>query len=397
MRGFRLFFTSAVLLGWAAVDTGRASAQNPPAQKPPEASAPAPAPASMQKPAPQRPKLPAGFVAEYDVPYVPDGDPAQTLDIYYPEGAVGLRRDAAEKHSAVGLRRDDAQKHGALDQPRPLLIWIHGGGWSAGSKAGMPYLHQLPRGYVAASIEYRFSQKATFPAQIQDCQAAIRFLRANAKKYGIDPERVGVGGASAGGHLAALVGTSGGKKAFPMIGGNEEESDRVQAVCDIFGPANFWTVVAQAEADTNVKNIWGGAVPGRLPSNQTAKWNQGDPYSNLIRAKLGVDKQPCDAVSPVHYVGKDNPPFLILHGDRDTLVPYAQSVELKDKLAEAGVEVTLQRLPGAGHGGPAFTLPALAKLTTAFFDKHLKGVDAKIEAIPESQVTIDTPAKPAPK
>src|SRR5262245_13963189 len=164
----------------------------------------------------------------------------------------------------------------------------------------MPYLSQLSRGYVAASIEYRFSQKATFPAQIQDCQAAIRFLRANAKKYGIDPERVGVGGASAGGHLAALVGTSGGKKAFPMIGGNEKESDRVQAVCDIFGPTNFWTVVAQAEADKNVKNIF--------------KWNQGDPYSNLIKAKLGVDKEPCDAVSPVHYVGKDNPPFLILHG-----------------------------------------------------------------------------------
>ncbi|QDU25756.1 Carboxylesterase NlhH [Anatilimnocola aggregata] len=312
--------------------------------------------ASAQKGAPQRAKPPQGFVAEYDVKYVPNGDEAQALDIYYPETAT--------------------------DKPQPLLIWIHGGGWSGGSKAGIPYLSQLPRGYVVASIEYRFSQKAPFPAQIQDCQAAIRFLRANAKKYSIDPERIGVGGASAGGHLAALVGTSGGKKAFPMIGGNEDQSDRVQAVCDIFGPTNFWTVVTQAEEDKNVKNIF--------------KWNSGDPYSRLIAAKLGEDKAKCDAVSPVHYVSKDNPPFLILHGDHDTLVPYAQSVELKELLDKSGVEATLQKLPGAGHGGASFALPALAKLTVSFFDKHLKGIDAKIEALPESEVTVKA-ASPAKK
>ncbi len=141
-----------------------------------------------QKPEPQRPKLPAGFVAEYDVKYLPDGDAAQTLDIYYPEDKTA--------------------------SPRPLLVWIHGGGWAAG-QGRMPYLNQLTRGYVVASIEYRFSQKALFPAQIQDCQAAIRYLRANADKYRIDPAKVGVGGASAGGHLAALVGTSGGQDKFP--------------------------------------------------------------------------------------------------------------------------------------------------------------------------------------
>jgi acetyl esterase/lipase len=92
----------------------------------------------------------------------------------------------------------------------------------------------------------------------------------------------------------------------------------------------------------------------------------------------------------VRYVSKDSPPFLILHGDRDTLVPYAQSVELNDLLAKAGVEVTLQRLPGAGHGGPAFQLPAVAKLTDSFFDKHLKGVAGKIEPLPESKVTVES-------
>jgi acetyl esterase/lipase len=258
------------------------------------------------------------------------------------------------------------------------LVWIHGGGWQGGSKTQMPYLSQLTRGYVTASIEYRFSQKAKFPAQIQDCQAAIRFLRANARKYSIDPARIGVGGGSAGGHLAALLGTSGGKDAFAKIGGNEEQSDRVQCVCDIFGPTNFWTVVAQAEEDKNVKNIF--------------KWNEGDPYSNLIGAKLGEDKEKCDAVSPVHYVSKDNPPFLIFHGDHDTLVPYAQSVELAEGLAKAGVDVTLQRLPGAGHGGSAFVLPSVVQLAVSFFDKHLKGANVKIEPLPDSAVTIKPPA-----
>jgi acetyl esterase/lipase len=333
MRPFPLPVTLLAFICWAGVVSPDAAAQS----------------------APKRPVLPKGFTAEYDVKYVPEGDPAQTLDIYFPEKAA--------------------------DKPQPLLIWIHGGAWVGGSKAEVPYLNQLGRGYVFASIEYRFSQKALFPAQIQDCQAAIRWLRAHAKKYNIDPEHIGVGGASAGGHLAALVGTSGGKKAFAAIGADKDQSDRVQAVCDIFGPADFWTVVKQADEDKNIKNVF--------------KWNNGDPYSKLIGAKLGEDKEKCDAVSPVHYVSKDNPPFLILHGDRDTLVPYAQSVELTDRLKKAGVPVTLQRLPGAGHGGPAFGLPAIAELTNAFFDKHLKGVDAKIEALPDEAVTIKP--NPAPK
>lgn len=302
----------------------------------------------------KHPTPPKNFTADYDVKYVPGGDAAQSLDIYYPEKAP--------------------------EKPQPLLIWIHGGGWMGGSKSEMPYMNELNRGYVVASIEYRFSSKALFPAQIQDCQAAIRWLRANAKKYNIDPDHIGVGGASAGGHLAALVGTSGGKKVFTPIGENKDQSDRVQAVCDVFGPSDFWTVIKQADEDKNVKNVF--------------KWNNGDPYSLLIGGKLGEDKEKCEAVSPSHYVSKDNPPFLILHGDRDTLVPYAQSVELTDLLTKATVPVTLQRLPGAGHGGPAFNLPSVTKLTSTFFDKYLKGVDAKIEALPDDEVTVKP--NPAP-
>jgi acetyl esterase/lipase len=308
------------------------------------------------KSAPQPPKLPDGVRAEKDIQYVPGGDESQRLDLYLPEPRP--------------------------DHPLPVVINIHGGGWRGGSKAGHPLLGLVARGgFAAASVEYRFSQKAIFPAQIQDCQAAIRWLRANSKKYNFDPDRFGVIGGSAGGHLCALVGTSGGKKAFPPIGGNEEQSDRVQAVCDIYGPADFNTVMQQAEDDKNVKNIFKFNTPA-------------DPYSCLIGVALGSDKQKGDAVSPVHYVSKDNPPFLILHGTFDKLVPYAQSLELVAALKAQGVEVLLQTLPGSGHGGPMFGKPPVKALMQNFFDKHLRGVDVKVELIPEADVTVQPMPKP---
>jgi len=292
-------------------------------------------------------RLPDGFQSQLNVAYVPNGDEAQVLDIYYPTD---------------------------VSKARPLLVWIHGGGWRAGSKSGVPWLHQLQRGYVVASVEYRFSQKAIFPAQIDDCLAAIRFLRANAATYGIDRRKVGVGGSSAGGHLSALVGTSGGTGAFKPVGGNPDVFDGVQAVCDIFGPTDFWTVIQQAADDPNVKSVFD------LGNN--------DPYSQLIGGGLGKDEARCKAVSPVTYVSRKTPPFLILHGDHDALVPYAQSVELEALLKQNGVPVVLQKLPGSGHGGPAFNLPAIRKLTDDFFDHHLKGADAKITALPAETVTV---------
>ena len=302
------------------------------------------------------PRLPRGIRVEKDIPYVPGGDEAQRLDLYLPEQAA--------------------------ERPLPLLVCIHGGGWRGGSKAGCPAVGLVAKGYAAASVEYRFSQKAVFPAQIQDCQAAIRWLRANSKKYHFDPDRFGVWGGSAGGHLSALVGTAGGKKAFAPIGGNEDQSDRVQAVCDLYGPTDFNAVMQQAADDKNVKNIFKFNTPG-------------DPYSGLIGVSLGSDKQKGEAVSPVHYVSKDNPPFLILHGTFDALVPYAQSVELVAALKAQGVVALLQTLPGAGHGGPMFGKPAVAALIQSFFDRHLKGASAKVELVPEAELAIEPVRRPA--
>jgi acetyl esterase/lipase len=313
--------------------------------------------AQPQQPAqPARPQagVPAGVRIERDIAYVPDGTPAQRLDLYLPEKPA--------------------------DKPMPLVIWVHGGGWRGGSKAGgARAAFLLPHGYAVASIEYRFSNVALFPAQIQDCQAAVRWLRANAMKYNLDPQRFGAAGDSAGGHLVALMGATGGQKTFPPIGGNEEQSDAIQAVCDFYGPADFTTVAAQAAADTAVKNIFDFAA---------AK----DPYSLLIGGPL-TDKAKAQAVSPVHYVGKSSPPILILHGTADALVPYAQSVQLADAYKAAGATAYLQTFPNGGHGGGAFGKPEVRDLIKAFFDKHLKGDDVKFELLPPEQLAAPAPAK----
>ena len=300
--------------------------------------------------------LPEGAEAHRDLAYVLNGHERQKLDLYLPETPAG--------------------------RPLPLIVHIHGGGWRGGSKFPCPVVGMVAQGYIVASVEYRFSQKALFPAQIQDCKAAIRWLRANSTRYDIDPEHIGVTGGSAGGHLSALIGTTGGTNVFAPLGGNEEQSDRVQAVCDIYGPTDFSTVMQQAADDRNVRNIF--------TFNSSS-----DPYSLLIGASLEDNDDKTAAVSPVHYVNKDSPPTLILHGTHDTMVPFAQSEEFAAALKEKGVAVWLQALPGSGHGGPAFGKPEIAALTMAFFDRHLKGADVKIDLVPPEAIAVEPPASGA--
>lgn len=274
-----------------------------------------------------------------DIPYVPNGDKRQKLDLVVPASA----------------------------EPVPLVVWIHGGGWMAGSRKGGPQEMLVQNGYAVASIGYRFSQQATFPTQIQDCQAAIRYLRASASQYNIDPDRIGVWGASAGGHLASLLGTAGGQGAFAAIGGNEKVSDRVQAVCNYFGPTDFSTVAKQAAEQTEAPSIY--------------RFDGRDPYTRLLGVQSLDDKAKTAAVSPMHYVSKDDPPFLIVHGTRDRLVPYAQSEQFAAALKGVGVDVILQKVPGGGHGGEAFESEEMQKLVVRFFDKHLKSADVKVEPV----------------
>ena len=240
--------------------------------------------------------------------------------------------------------------------PLPLIIHIHGGGWSGGSKNGIPPIGLVANGYAVASVQYRLSGEAIFPAAIQDCKAAVRWLRANAQKYKLDPDHFGAWGSSAGGHLVALLGTSGGVKEFD-VGNNLNVSSRVQAVCDWFGPTDFLQMNAQAKAGA------GGAFDHDSPKS---------PESRFIGGAIQENKDKCAKANPITYVSKETPSFLIMHGDKDRLVPLGQSQLLETSLKKAGANVTLIVVEGAGHGGPGFVRPEAEKRMLEFFDKHLK-------------------------
>jgi acetyl esterase/lipase len=233
----------------------------------------------------------------------------------------------------------------------PIILCIHGGGWSRGRKSNCRAVIMVKAGYAVASIEYRLSSEAPFPAQIEDCKAAVRWLRANASKYQYDAERIGVWGHSAGGNLAALLGTSGGVAALEGKGDNQNYSSRVQAVYEISGPADL------VRMDDDVAN-------SSSPKAQKAR----QAVEGLIGGPLATKKAVAVAASPITYVSNDDPPFLIIHGDEDATVPVSQSRLLAAALKKAGVPVTLEIAVGRGHGAGG---PRFEPMIKAFFDKNI--------------------------
>ncbi len=239
----------------------------------------------------------------------------------------------------------------------PAVLYMHGGGWTKGSKSsgvGLDFIPELvTRGSLVAAIDYRLAPEYQFPAQIEDGMCAVRFLRAHAADYNLDPDRIGAIGGSAGGHLVALLGTMADASApfSQTSGGWDGVSSRVQAVVDLFGPSDL------------------GAMLQDAPSRQTAQqvFGTSDPNSAVLAQ-----------ASPVSYISPDDPPFLILHGEKDTLVPPSQSQELYDKLQAAGVPATLVLVKNAGHGlaptGGAIipTRAELVQRVADFFDAQLQ-------------------------
>jgi acetyl esterase/lipase len=235
------------------------------------------------------------------------------------------------------------------DSPRPAYVWIHGGGWQGGTKdGGIQQVTPLVRsGFVGATIEYRLTGEAPFPAQIEDCKCAIRYLRAHAETYNIDPDRIAVGGSSAGGHLVALVGTSGGVKDLEGNGGWPDQSSRVQAVLDLYGPTDFKQFVTTKGYEGHNRD--------------------GSPESKLLGGgEVLANPDGIQRVNPITYIDKDDPPFLIIHGDSDRTVPPNQSEALHAALQAAGVTSTLHIIPGAGHGGAEFSKPDIRQMQRDF-------------------------------
>lgn len=272
-------------------------------------------------------KPPAGVIVHPNLDYVTGGHERQKLDLFLPE--------QGENH--------------------PLIIWIHGGAFRMGSKEGnqdnpLPFDY-VTRGCALASINYRLSQHAIFPAQIEDCKAAVRWLRAHAAEYKLDPNCFAAWGSSAGGHLAAMLGTTGHVSEFD-VGDHLDVSSRVQCVVDYFGPTDFLQMDAQ-----------------RLPDGLMHD-DANSPESELVGGPIQENPAKTAKANPITYITEDVPPFLIVHGDRDPLVPYGQSVLLVKALEQIGATVTFYSVKGAGHG--RFTDSRVPELARDFLEKHLQ-------------------------
>lgn len=265
---------------------------------------------------------------------------------------AAVQRDLVYKRVNGIVLALDLYRPERVSGPLPVIIWIHGGSWYSGRKERCPAVRIVDEGYALASIDYRLTEVAPFPAQIEDCKAAVRWLRANAAKYNLDPDRIGVWGFSAGGHLAALLGTSGGVSELEGGGDNLNVSSRVQAVLAVSAPVDFLRLYQDALT---------------TPTEETPKVVTA--IKMLMDGPIEEHKTTAIEASPLHYVSKDDPPFLIICGEEDRTVPVTQCQLLAEALKRAGVETTLEIANGRGHGvgGPAFD-----PVIKSFFYKNLK-------------------------
>ncbi len=258
--------------------------------------------------------------------------------------------------------------------PDPLLVYIHGGGWVIGDRTNCPGEIIAQRGYALACIEYRYSQEAVFPAQIYDVKRAVRWLRAHAYAFDLDPDKFGAWGDSAGGHLAALLGTSGGVKELEGPYGYLSYSSSVQAVADWYGLTDF----------TQVQPAFVETINWPVPYEVWALYHLKPWYIYTVATTLllgGPVMEHLDLAqqaNPLTWVDPSDPPFLILHGEADDIVPVQQSQMLSDWLGANAVPVTLIRDGWRGHSPSdqdnndgSYGIHTIEQ-TLAFFDQHLQ-------------------------
>ena len=281
---------------------------------------------------------PQGIEAKRDIAYADTENPRQRLDLYLP-------------------------KKRASDKPLPVIVFIHGGGWKGGDKAGG--ISQVGRfvssgNFAGVSVGYRLTGEAQWPAQIHDCKAAIRWIKGHAKELGLDASKIAVWGSSAGGHLVSFLGTSGDVKSLEgTLGKHTDQDSKVTCVVNFFGPENFLTMVTQKST----------------VDRTTADY----PEALLLGGRVQEKQEAAKEASPVTHISPGDAPVLTAHGTEDPLVPFEQATELDAALKKAGVESLLITMTNGGHG---FRSPELDQRLQQFFDKHLRSMPAEISTAP---------------
>lgn len=272
------------------------------------------------------PELPEGVTVTADIPFASIDGNELALDLYMPA---------------------------AVDDP-PLLVWVHGGAWRAGSRKSVSALAFVEAGYAMASVSYRLSGVAPFPAQSHDIKGAIRFLRAHAGDHGYDASRIGILGSSAGAHLAALVGvTNGNAELEGTVGGNLDQSSDIHAIVAYYPATNLVSILDQSTPfGLNV----------RVPALEALLGGAMDEKSELARL-----------ASPVFHVDADDPPLFLLHGDQDPQMPINQSHELHGVYKQHGLAAAFEVVHSSPHGGPAFYDADRNAMVGSFLDAHLRG------------------------
>lgn len=236
--------------------------------------------------------------------------------------------------------------------PAGVIVWVHGGAWRGGSREGVDLKGMTALGWAVASVDYRLSTQARFPAQIHDIKAALRHLRAHAGDLGLPADRFVIAGSSAGGHLAAVVGVSNGQAELEgTVGDDRAASSDVQAIVDLYGASNLTTILKQSTPH---------GLNVRVPALDLLLGGQPDAVPELARL-----------ASPVFHVDAHDPPLLLMHGDQDPQMPINQSHELEGAYEKLGLPVVFKVQHGSAHGGPAFTSEASLRLIDSFLRSHL--------------------------
>jgi acetyl esterase/lipase len=267
------------------------------------------------------PRLPHTVKVQRDIEYARVNGHSLRLDIYSPKKSAGKL---------------------------PVVVWLHGGGWNMGDKNFCPIGFMAEKNLAIVSVDYRLDTIAIFPAQLDDCKGAIRWLRANADKLNLDADHIGIFGVSAGGHLGLLLATTAGNsKMEGDVGGNLNFSSTVQCVCAFYPPTELNRLVPDPK--------WRAR-----PDGLAAK---------LIGGAIGENVDKAIAASPLTYVDKNCAPVFLMHGGADELVPPEQSQIFYDALLKVGVEAQLEIIPGKGHG--IIAPPPVAEKIYSFYNRHL--------------------------